>query len=103
MGKALVRWALPTGVIGAAVLLNGHDLTIGVAIVVVCLTIALMFFIVAPAMRLIDRPMDRVIARRACDWLDGRRVGWSIPRLPAVGGDFRRLYQADNPKAPVAE
>lgn len=98
-GKTIIRRALPAGAIGAAALLSGNYLTIGIAIVAVCVTLALMFFIAAPIGRLMDRPMDRWIARRACDWLDGRRVRWWIRQHPAITGEVRRLYESDEPRA----
>jgi len=57
--------------------------------------VALLFFIASPIVRAADRPMDRWIARHACDWLDGRRVRWWIRQHPAVEGEVRRLYASD--------
>ena len=94
--KAIMKWAVPAGAIGAAGLLSGKYLTTGIAIVVLCATVALGFVLAALISKLLDRPTDRWIARRACDWLDGRRVVWWILRLPAVNGDFHRLYQSQD-------
>jgi hypothetical protein len=98
--KAIVTWVLPAVTIGAVALLSGKYLTSWMAILVVCATIALSLLIVALVSRFVDPPMDRWIARRACDWLDGRRVVWWIPRLPEVKGEVRRLYHPDQPTAP---
>lgn len=57
--RTLMRWALPAGAIGAAVLLSDKNLAIGLAIVAVCVIVALMFFIAAPIARWADGPMDR--------------------------------------------
>jgi len=62
-------------------------------VVVICISVALMLFVIAPIVHLIDEPSDRWLARHACDWLDGRRVAWSIRPRPEVH-DFARLYQA---------
>ena len=98
----LMKWVLPAIVVGAAGLLSGKYLTPLTGILVVGATIAFSFLIVALISRFAKPPMDRWIARRACDWLDGRRVVWWIPQLPAVNGEVRRLYHPDQPKAPEA-
>ena len=94
-----MRWALPAGAIGAAVLLSDKNLAIGLAIVALCVIVALMFFIAAPIARWVDGPMDRWVARLACDCLDGRRVRWWTRQHPAVEGEVRRLYEDDESKA----
>jgi hypothetical protein len=90
--KTLIRWVLPAGALGAVGYLSGRYGTAWIAAVLVCITVALMLFVIAPIVYAIDKPSDRWIARRACDWLDGRRVAWSIRPRPAVR-DFTRLYQ----------
>lgn len=97
--RTLMRWALPAGAIGAAVLLSDKNLAIGLAIVALCVIVALMFFIAAPIARWVDGPMDRWVARLACDCLDGRRVRWWTRQHPAVEGEVRRLYEDDESKA----
>lgn len=91
--KTLIRWTLPAGALGAVGYLSGRYGTAWIAVVLVCITVALMLFVIAPIVYAIDKPSDRWIARRACDWLDGRRVAWSIRPRPEVR-DFTRLYQA---------
>jgi peptidoglycan/LPS O-acetylase OafA/YrhL len=98
--KAIVKWVLPTVTIGAVAVLSGKYLASWLAILVVCATIALSLLILGLISRVVDPPLDRWIARRACDWLDGRRVVWWIPQLPAVNGEVRRLYHPDEPKTP---
>jgi hypothetical protein len=93
--KAVVKWALPAGAVGAAGLLSGRYLTTGVAILVVCAMLAVSLMFAAIVGKLLDPPMDRWVARWACDWLDGRSVGWQIWR-PEADGMFRRLYQVND-------
>jgi hypothetical protein len=100
--KAVIKWGLPAGVFASAVVLSGKSLTTGIVLLVICGTIALSLLIVALIVWFVDPPMDRWIARRACDWLDGRRVRLWIRQLPAVEGEVRRLYRSDEPKALVA-
>jgi hypothetical protein len=92
--KTLVAWTV-AGAIGAATYLSGRYGTVWIAILIVCVTVAIALFIASPIVRAFDRPSDRWIARRACDWLDGRRVAWSVPPRPKVSGEFARLYQRD--------
>jgi hypothetical protein len=92
--SAVMRWALAAGAVGAAALLSGRYLTIWVAILVVCAVVAGGLAIAAIVGKLSDPSSDRLVARWACDWLDGRSVSWQI-RRPAVVGVFDRLYQAN--------
>lgn len=96
--KAVIKWGLPAGVFASAVVLSGKSLTTAIALLLICGTVALSLLIVALIVWFVDPPLDRWIARRACDWLDGRRVGLWIRQLPAVEGEVRRLYEADEPK-----
>jgi hypothetical protein len=100
--KTLAGWTLAGGAIGAASYLSGKSGELWIAIVAVCLIAALLLFVASPVARAIDRPMDRWLARRACDCLDGRRAGWWRRGDPAVDGGVRRLYEGDGPDAPVA-
>jgi hypothetical protein len=97
--RAITKWALAAGVIGAASLLSGKYLTTGLAILAVCAAIVLGLLIVALVTSLLDVPTDRWIARNACDWLDGGRFRWWIRQHPAIEGEFRRLYQVDETTA----
>jgi hypothetical protein len=91
--RAITKWALAAGAIGAASLLSGKYLTTGLAILAACATIVLALLIAALISSLLDLPTDRWIARNACDWLDGRRFRWWIRRHPAVEGAVRRLHE----------
>ncbi len=93
--KTIMRWTLAGGAIGAAVYLSGRYGTVWLALLVVCIVVALMLFIAAPIARSIDRPADRWAARHACDWLDGRPIRCWVRRHPAVRGEVRRLYPPD--------
>jgi hypothetical protein len=93
--KAVIQWGLPAGVFASAVVLSDKSLTTAIALLVICGTVALSLLIVALIVWFIDPPIDRLIARRACDWLDGRRVRWWIRVLPAVEGEVCRLYRED--------
>jgi hypothetical protein len=98
--RAVTKWVLAVGVVGVAGVLSDKYLTTEIAILVVCATIIVALLFVALIVWFVDPPLDRWIARRACDWLDGRRVGLWIRQLPAVEGEVRRLYEGDGPKAP---
>jgi hypothetical protein len=91
--NAVVKWALTAGAVGAAALLSGRYLTVWLAILVVCAVIVACLMIAAIVGKLLDPPIDRLVARWACDWLDGRSVRCQVWR-PAAAGAFARLYQA---------
>jgi hypothetical protein len=93
--KAVTKWVLAGGAIGVAGYLSGKYGKLWILILAVCLTFALLLFIASPIVRATDRPMERWIARRACDCLDGRRVRLLIRRYPAVEGEVRRLYESN--------
>jgi len=95
--KAITKWVLAAGAIGAAGLLSGKHLTTGIAILIISAIIVLALLLAALITRFLDPPADRWFARRACDWLDGRRVRWWIRQHPAVEGEVRRLYEANEP------
>jgi hypothetical protein len=94
--KTLTGWTLAGGAIGAASYLSGKSGELWIAIVAVCLIVALLLLVASPIARAVDRPMDRWFARRACDWLDGRRIRRWIRQHPAVEGEVRRLYEGDD-------
>ncbi len=98
--KTLMGWTLAGGAIGAASYLSGKSGKLWIAILAVCLIVALLLFVASPIARAADRPADRWFARRACDWLDGRPVRWSIRQHPAVEEEVRRLYELDEPEGP---
>jgi hypothetical protein len=91
--KAVTKWVLAVGVVGAAGLLSNKHLTTELAILVICATIVLALLIGALITRFLDPPVDSWIARCACDWLEGRRVDWRIRTVPAANGKVARLYE----------
>lgn len=97
--KTLMRWTLTGGAIGGAGYLGGRYGTAWIAVLAVCVTVALLLLIASPVVRAADRPTDRWAARRACDCLDGRRAGWWTRQHPAVIGEVRRLYESDELRA----
>jgi hypothetical protein len=92
--KTLLRWTV-AGVIGAATYLSGRYGAVWIAILIICVTVAVALFIASPIVRAFDRSSDRWLACRACDWLDGRRIALSISARSAVGGEVCRLYRRD--------
>ncbi len=99
LAKALMRWTLAGGAIAAAGYLSGRYGTVWIAVLAICITVALLLFIASPIVRAADRPTDRWAARRACDCLDGRRTKWWARQHPATTGEVRRLYESDEPRA----
>lgn len=59
----------------------------------VCVALVVAFVLAGLIVLAIDRPTDRRVAIRACDWLDGRRLWWFVERrsddLPSA---IIRLY-----------
>jgi hypothetical protein len=71
----IVRWLFAGGLASTVgVLSSKSDLGASLAILVVLGALALALAIASPLVSLIDRPLDRFIARQACDWLAGRPV-----------------------------
>ncbi len=93
--KAIVRWGFPAGVFGAVAFLGGKSLTAAIAVLVICGTIAASLLIAALVVWFVDPPFDRWLARRACEWLDGRRVRLWIRTVPAAEGKVVRLYEEE--------
>lgn len=88
------RWVVPTGLAGAAGLASGKYLVLEAAILVVVGVIVIGLLLGAAISRATDPSTNRWFALRACDWLEGRPVGWAFGanRKPA---DFTRLYVSD--------
>ncbi len=91
--RAIMRWLLPTGAAATAYLGSRYGLlwlgTLAVAVVT-----ALVLFAMTPVLRAADGPMNRWMARRMCDLLDGRHVTFVIVRYPAVPEtSMRRSHQ----------
>lgn len=93
--KAIAKWGL-TGTFGVASYAVGHTTgttSFGLgAILAVLLVLVLGLVLAGTIMRWIDRPTDRYAARRACDWLDGRRVPLTWRSRSEVDGIVVRLY-----------
>jgi hypothetical protein len=91
MASGLARWVIPTSLVGFAGLASGRYLVLEAAILVMAGVIVVGLLLAAATSRVTDSSMDRWFARRACDWLEGRRVPWAFGanRQPA---NFVRLY-----------
>jgi hypothetical protein len=98
---AVTKWVLAVGVIGAAGLLSDKYLTTEIAIVVFCGAIVVALLLVALITKFLDPPVDRWIVHRACDWLEGRRVGLWIRTVPAAEGKVVRLYEEESAEGEV--
>jgi hypothetical protein len=91
--RAVTKWVLAVGVIGAAGLLSDRYTTTEIAILAFCAAIVVALLLVALMTKFLDPPVDRWIVHRACDWLEGRRVGLLIRTVPAAEGKVVRLYE----------
>lgn len=91
--KAVTKWVLAVGVVGAAGLLSNKHLTTELAILAICATIVVALLIGGLLTRFLDPPVDRWMARCACDWLEGRRVDWRVWTVSAANGKVARLYE----------
>jgi hypothetical protein len=99
LGRAILKWLLPAGAVGASAYVAGRYPASAAVIVIIVLGVAVGLILVAPVMRWVSRAMARQEARRACDWLDGHSVslarGGARPTYPA-----KRLYRDDDRSAP---
>jgi hypothetical protein len=93
--KAVVKWGLP-GVLGVAGYAAGYAAGttsfVALAILGFCLALVLGLVLGGMILRWIDHPMERWAARRACDWLEGRRVPLTLAFRSEVQGLVVRLY-----------
>jgi len=94
LAGGLVRWVIPTSLVGFAGLASGRYLVLEAAILVMAGVIIVSLLLAAGMSRAIERPMDRWLARRACDWLEGRPVPWAFG-TNRRSADFSRLYAPD--------
>jgi hypothetical protein len=95
LAGGLARWVIPTSLVGLAGLASGRYLVLEAAILVMAGVIIVSLLLAAGMSRAIERPMDRWLARRACDWLEGHRI------RPARGtnhgqAEFSRLYDYES-------
>lgn len=103
--KAIVKWG-PPAAFGVAGYVVGHatgTTSFGVGVILaVFLALVLGLVLAGMIMRWIDRPTGRYAARRACDWLDGRRVPLTWKSRSEIDGVVVRLYGLSSPD-PVDE
>lgn len=100
LAKGLLRWIAPTAaVVVTAYVSSRHDGTVA-AILLIGIAVALMLFIAAPLVKLLDGPLDRLVARRACRWLEDEDL-WFARRAPA-GSRAERVYGPGEATAPGA-
>lgn len=89
--KSLLRWAATAGLFGTVAILTQRNLSVYVTVFVWVMATASALAIGGLITRPIAAWMNCYFARRACDWLDGRRL--RVPPLPAVDpGAVRRAY-----------
>ena len=86
------RWVIPGSLAGATGLLGAKYLSIDLAILAVAVVVIVGLLLAETFSRATDPSTNRWLARRACDWLEGRRI------RPARGTnrgqvDFTRLYE----------
>lgn len=91
LAGGLARWVIPTSLVGFAGLVSGRYLVLEAAILVMAGAIVATLLLVAGAFRIVEPPMDRWLARRACDGLEGRPVPWAFG-TNRESSDFTRLY-----------
>lgn len=99
LGRAILKWLLPAGALGASAYLAGRFPAWAASIVIVAAGIAVCLILTVPPMRWVHRLTARQDARYACDWLDDRYVrlarGGASPTRPA-----KRLYRDGDRSAP---
>lgn len=97
--KALLKWTAAAGLAGTAAVLSRPNVSTYGAVLGWVLATASALALGGLVTRPIYQWMNRHFARRACDWLDGRRL--RVPPLPAVDpGDVRRAYAVGDFCAP---
>jgi len=90
LAKGLLKWIAPTGaVLATAYASSRHDGALA-AILLIGMAVAVLLFIAAPLVKLLDGPLDRLIARRACRWLEDRELRFA--RRAPVGRRADRVY-----------
>jgi hypothetical protein len=93
LARDLARWVIPTSLAGATWLLGARYLSLDLAVLGLGIVIIVGLLLAAAFSRATDPSTNRGLARRACDWLEGRPVSWALGanRNPA---DFTRLYES---------
>jgi hypothetical protein len=90
LARGVVRWVIPSSLAGATGLLGATYLSIDLAILAVADVVIVGLLLAEAFSRAADPSTDRWLARRPCDWLEGRPVTVALGtnRNPA---DFIRL------------
>lgn len=91
MAGSVARWMI-SSLIGAVGLASGRYLVPGAAILAVAGTIIVSLLLAGAVTRAIEPSLDRWLARRACDWLQGRPI-WPARGTNRSQAEFSRLYQ----------
>jgi hypothetical protein len=91
LAGSVAHLVIPTSLIGFAGLASGRYLQLDAAIFAMAAIIILSLLVVAGLSRAVDPPMDRWLALRACDWLEGRSI-WPARGTNYDQADFSRLY-----------
>jgi hypothetical protein len=94
LAGGLAHWVIPTSLVGLAGLASGRYLVLEAAILVMVGVIIVSLLLAAGISRAIERPMDRWLARRARDWLEGRPIPLAFG-ANRKSADFTRLYALD--------
>jgi hypothetical protein len=91
LAGGLARWVIPTSLAGATWLLGAKYLSLDLAVLSLGIVVIIGLLLSAAISHVTDPSTDRGLARRACDWLEGRPVPWGLGanRRPA---EFTRLY-----------
>jgi hypothetical protein len=99
VAKAILRWVAPGGslLLIVALVVERHP-TVAATILIIAIAAAVMLFIAAPSIRLLDRWLDRSVARRACRWLEDEHVRFGPPVEP--GTRASRIYPPSETAAP---
>jgi hypothetical protein len=98
LAGGLARWVILPSLTGTAVAVTRGSLSIEIAVLVIAAVIAVGLLITGAVSAVTDPVSDRWLARRACDWLEGRPLrapfGASIKAAA-----FTRLYDAHDREA----
>jgi peptidoglycan/LPS O-acetylase OafA/YrhL len=93
---------MPTSLVGFAGLASGRYLVLEIAILIMAGVIIVSLLLAVGMSRAIELPMDRWLARRACDWLEGRRI-WPARGTSRGQVDFIRLYKLSEFGGPISD
>jgi hypothetical protein len=91
LAGGVARWVLPTSLAGATWLFGAKYLSLDLAVLSLGIVVMIGLLLSAAISRATDPSTDRGLARRACDWLEGRPVPWALG-ANRRSADFSRLY-----------